>query len=30
MAATASPFGLRPTNMIGGAPYNAVLLDTIM
>jgi hypothetical protein len=22
MAATASPFGLRPTNMIGGAPYN--------
>ena len=22
MAATASPFGLKPTNMIGGAPYN--------
>ena len=22
MAATASPFGLRPTNLIGGQPYN--------
>ena len=30
MSATASTFGWKPTNMIGGAPYNGGAIDTIM